>query len=164
MKQLVALLLMTAAMAWSQPAFEDDDNFPPPGDRGRMMGQLKLTDDQEQKIDNLNAEFQKRQIAARAQLQSLRVDLRQLFKAERPDRNRIEGKMKDVEKLAGDIRIARVGHWFDIYAMLTPEQQKIWKDRPMKGRMERGRMMMKRRMPRGRGDDERPMSPENRNE
>ena len=94
-----------------------------------MKEQLKLTDEQERKIQGLRADFEKKQIATRAQIQALRVDLRQLFAAEAPDRAKIEGTMGGIEKLNGELRVARVGHWFDIYALLTADQRKIWKER-----------------------------------
>jgi Spy/CpxP family protein refolding chaperone len=72
--------------------------------------------------------MQKAMIENRAKIQEARVDLKGLFKADNPDRAAIEKKMSEINDLQFKGKLAFVGHLFGVRDLLTPEQQKIWKE------------------------------------
>ncbi len=130
MKSLVAaLFFLIPLLAFSQPGG-------PPGDRpnrpermeGRMMDHLKLTDEQRPKFQKLHSDMMKKQIALRADLQTRRVELADLLNADNPDKTNIDAKLTEISKLRGDLTINHADFWFAVNKILTPEQQKVWKD------------------------------------
>ncbi|HVN47521.1 MAG TPA: Spy/CpxP family protein refolding chaperone, partial [Bacteroidota bacterium] len=93
----------------------------------QMMGKLKLTDEQKKEIDKIVFDAEKQAIAQRAKVATARLELRQLFKADNPDKSAIEKKINEVTDLSTQLHINRVEGWFTINKLLTPDQQKIWK-------------------------------------
>ena len=131
---------------------EDDNADMSPMEHGMMMQHLKLTDDQEKQVGKLHDELEKKQIELSSKMQSMRVDLRGLFRDEKPDQGKIESMISGISKLQTEMKLAHVGFWFSVNKLLTPEQQQKWKHHAMMmgtGQM-RGRtpmpMMMKHRM------------------
>jgi Spy/CpxP family protein refolding chaperone len=157
MKKIFLLLLFSAAVAWAQPQTEDlamlpppddgpmidnvlmpptQDELPPPGDDmmmpgfagGRIMEKLNLTSEQEKQFGKLQSEMQKEQIDLRSKMQSLRIDVRDLFREDNPDQRKIESKLDEIDKLQTKTRKNHLDFWFNVNKMLTPDQQKIWKE------------------------------------
>lgn len=126
MKNLLLLFLLFSTVAWAQPRRMGDG----PPVRG-MMEKLKLTYDQSQQLGKLHSELEKKQIAVRAKIQTLRVDVRDAFGDDKPDRAKIESKINEITKLQGEMKTSHLALWFDVNKILTPEQQKIWKEAPM---------------------------------
>lgn len=91
------------------------------------MDQLKLTDDQKSEFQTLQSTMMKKQIALRADIQTKRVELRDLIGADLPEQQKIEAKQKEISALRGDQAVNRTDFWFAVNKILTPEQQKIWK-------------------------------------
>lgn len=142
LKQTLSLVLLTmfaSAIAFSQE--------PPKRPRGEMMGQrlmerLNLSDDQKNHIEKLRTDFQKQQIGQRAKVQTAAVELRQLLRAENPDKAAIEKKINEVSQLRAQLQTARVHHMLNVRKVLTPEQQKMVRE-AVKGRV-KGRLMERR--------------------
>jgi Spy/CpxP family protein refolding chaperone len=149
MKRILGVLVLTLAfgaagvMAQPEPAPRAPMH---PQMHWQMMAKLKLTDQQKQEMAKLRDEFQKKMIAQRARIQSLRVDLRSEIAADTPDRAAIEKTTKGISDLQAQEKMDLIDHLFAVRSMLTPDQQKIFKqemmDRmsEMRGQM-RGRMM-----------------------
>lgn len=95
------------------------------------MEKLNLTDDQRKQVDKLHSDLQKRQIALRAKIQSARVDVQDAFREDKPDRAKIEAKLSEITKAQGEMKNNHVAFWFDVSKILTPDQQKLWKQTPM---------------------------------
>ncbi len=94
----------------------------------KVIGKLNLTEAQKKDVDKIRFESEKQAIAQRAKLATARVDLRQLLKAENPDRSAIEKKMNEIADLGVQQHMTRVDEWFSINKLLTPDQQKTWKE------------------------------------
>ena len=118
---VIAVLLMTSsARLAAQP---DEMNA-----YQKYIGKLNLTEAQKKDVDKIKFDTEKQAIAQRAKLATARVDLRQLLKAENPDRSAIEKKMNEIADLGVRQHMIRVDAWFSINKLLTPDQQKTWKE------------------------------------
>lgn len=134
MMKVVLFVLLATTVAFAQPRRMMHDR--PMGQRmmhEAVVEKLKLTDDQEKQFGKLHAELEKKQIALRSKVQTLRVELRELFNEDKPDRGKIESKIGEISKLQNEMKLNHVGLWFDVSKILTPEQQEIWKERPLGG-------------------------------
>lgn len=155
LKQTLSLLLLTAFV--STFAFSQNPPVRPRGDMmgPRLMERLNLSDDQKNQIEKLRTDFQKQQIAQRAKVQTAAVELRQLLRAENPDKAAIEKKIQEVAQLRAQLQTARVNHMLNVRKVLTPEQQKMVreavKERARGWFMERRQRMMREFGPRFRG-------------
>lgn len=93
----------------------------------KYIGKLNLTETQKKDVDKIKFDTEKQAIAQRAKLATARVDLRQLLKAENPDRSAIEKKLNEIADLGVQQHMIRVDAWFSINKLLTPDQQKTWR-------------------------------------
>ena len=91
-----------------------------------IMRRLNLNDEQKDKVSQLHSDLQRKQIDLRAKISELRVDVRELFRAQQPDQAKIDDAIEKIAKLQTDMKHARLAFWFDVNKNLTPEQQKIW--------------------------------------
>ena len=97
-----------------------------PGMRERrmeMMRELDLSKDQHQKMADLREKQERAAIRMRADLQTARLDLRRLMRAEKSDRMAINRQIDRMAQLRADMQKARVGMMLDMRGVLTPEQQ-----------------------------------------
>lgn len=115
-----------------------------------MLKKLNLTADQQKQFDASRDGMTKQMIDHRAKMQTARLELQQLLKADAPERAAIEKKMKEIADLGVKGQLIRVDHWFAVNKILTPEQQKEWKNALEHGpQMVREGMMQRMK---GRGD------------
>lgn len=113
--------------------------------RRERIEDLKMTDAQEEQFEKLMLAHRRKMIDTRAKLQQKRLDIHELMNAEKPDRSAIEKGLKAVSDVQYQQKLDRIDHWFSINAILTPEQQKIWKKHPgPMGRDMRGQKGMMR--------------------
>lgn len=117
---LMAGLVLFTGVAMAQPG------------QGRGMGmrivdELNLTDQQQKQVDQIHNDAMKQGIDRRAELAKARVDLQQLARADNPDQALMSKKVKEIESLRSEMTSHRLNTWFAINKILTPEQQKIWK-------------------------------------
>jgi Spy/CpxP family protein refolding chaperone len=132
---VAAALVMVSAGLYSQPAEGK-------GPR-KFIEQLKLTVEQKKDFDKIHVDMEKQEIAQKAKNETARVELRQLFKADSPDKSAIEKKLNEIAGLEVQMHMIKVNLWFDVNKLLTPEQQKIWKKALEHGsEMEHGKMGM----------------------
>jgi Spy/CpxP family protein refolding chaperone len=154
MKKIFVLLFLFSLISFAQEErvvvreIESDDDemgMPMPrGGHGMMMKQLNLSDDQQKQFDKLHDEMEKKQIDLRAKVKSLRVDLKGLFRDDKPDQAKIESKIAEISKLQTEMKLAHIGFWFNVNKLLNAEQQKVWKRHAMMmGREKMNGMMHK---------------------
>ncbi|MFZ5899155.1 MAG: Spy/CpxP family protein refolding chaperone [Bacillota bacterium] len=131
---LVACLLLLAAgsAAWAA-------DVPLPGqDRWiNLVEALGLTDQQAEKMRQLNEEHFKSQNVKRNQIQELMFQLRQLSFERNPDMNKVRALQDQIFKLRSEMRDNAFKHRTEMRSILTPDQQVKWDS--MRGqRMSRG--------------------------
>jgi Spy/CpxP family protein refolding chaperone len=133
----IAMLILAVSTAPAQPG-------PGPGAMRRqgnpekmMMGALNLTGQQKTDVQKLHADMERSMVKVQSAVRLARIDLRQLLDAEKLDRNAIEKKVREVSNLQQEAKTALIDHLFAVYAMLTPEQQKTFKEH-MARRLEDG--------------------------
>lgn len=103
------------------------------GPRGPRLDRLQLTETQEKQIEELRLAHQKNMVQIRSKIEDARIDLRSLMNAEKPDRGAIEKTLGTISDQEHQMKLAWTGHWFTVNALLTPEQQEIWRDGLGKG-------------------------------
>ena len=107
-----------------------------------MMEKLNLTDEQTKKFEDIHYQHQKKAITMRAEIESARLDLGRLMRADEPDRRAIEAQIDKVSQARVGLEKDRVGQMLEMRALLTPEQRKTWREMHggmgMPGGMHRG--------------------------
>ncbi len=93
-----------------------------------MLNKLNLTDSQKDQISKLRYQFQKQQIQTRAKIADARLDLRQLLRSDSPDRSAVEKAVGAIADIQRQQKLNLVDHLFAVRAILTPEQQKTFKE------------------------------------
>ncbi len=88
-----------------------------------LRERLGITEEQASKIQSAQSRFVKQQIQHRADLRVKRMELAELMRAENPDRAAIEKKLREVNELELQGRLAGVDHHLAMRNMLTPEQR-----------------------------------------
>jgi Spy/CpxP family protein refolding chaperone len=101
--------------------------------RDEMIKKLKLTDQQKDKIKDLRTAFQMSIVDLRADLQKSRIDLKALKSKDNLNRDEVVAAVGKVNSSRDAISLAVANHMFDVYQVLTPEQQKIWKENARHG-------------------------------
>lgn len=121
----LALLAAPAAM----PAMAD------PGGRGahpgkaehhmnRMFGQLNLTADQKSRMQAIRAKNRDANKAAHASLGKKWQELSALMRSASSTRDQALSKQREINALQAQLAESRVSTWFEMRAILTPEQLK----------------------------------------
>ncbi|MEW6511544.1 MAG: Spy/CpxP family protein refolding chaperone [Bacteroidota bacterium] len=125
---LAVIMMAALTMAAAQP---DPDPRPMPGrhnPEAMMFERLNLTDQQKSDVRKLHADMERAAVKTQASIRLARIDLRQLLGADKLDRTAIEKKVKEISGLQQEVKSALIDHLFAVYALLTPEQQKIFKE------------------------------------
>ena len=91
--------------------------------RMERMRELDLSKEQQEKIADLREKQAYRAIRMRADLQSARLDLRRLMRAEKADRVAINRQIDRLAQMRAELAKARVGTMLDIRSLLSPEQR-----------------------------------------
>ena len=149
---VLVLSLCLTAIGYSQPARQDNKPGRPMMKMAGMQKmeifkKLNLTDQQKGKIGDLKIAFQKKMIDLKADLQKSKLDLKELRQKSELNRNDVIAAVEKINKSRDAISIAVANHMMDVYEVLTPEQQKIWKENaPNFKMMRRGHRMMQHQM------------------
>lgn len=85
---------------------------------------LRLSGEQVKKLEQLRDNFQRLSIRTEADTRILDLDIAALLDNPSVDVSKVEQKIREVEKLRADLRIARVRAVEQAKAVLTPEQRK----------------------------------------
>ncbi len=88
----------------------------------RYQDELGLTAEQVRNLEQLRADFDRESIRKDADLRIAQRDLEALLDAERVDVRQAEGKIREIERLRADLRIARIRTIEKGKAELSPEQ------------------------------------------
>jgi len=151
-------LALIAVAALTMTAFAQPGRGPQPRPEMRpaheaLIEKLNLNETQKNQMKKLHLDLMKKQTALRSKIQTLRLEIQEQFLADKVDRAAIEKNLKAISDAQHQMKLNMLAHWFDVNAMLTPEQQKIWKEAPgivgqrMRQGMREGmrHMMMQRR-------------------
>ncbi len=142
---LLVLALAGGTTGLAQPD-PDAHHRPDPGHgHGKFMEKLGLSEKQKTDIGALRTEMEKTMVGIDAKIKLARIDLKALVAADSPDQGAIEGKLKEINDLQFQAKKAHVDHLFAVFALLTPEQKKTFKDQMMRGLAGGGMHPMMRR-------------------
>ncbi|HEY6866059.1 MAG TPA: Spy/CpxP family protein refolding chaperone [Candidatus Eisenbacteria bacterium] len=90
--------------------------------RADLLRELDLSKEQRDKIAELRDKQQRSTIRARADLQTARLDLRRLIRADKPDRAAIDRQIDRMAQIRSEMQKSRVAMMLDMRSVLTPEQ------------------------------------------
>ncbi len=125
MKRLIFLMIISTSMMFAQPRWGED---PPTFQWKGICEKLNLSEDQQKQFDKMQSDMQKKQIDLRSKIQSLHIDIKDIFKDDDPDKGKIESKLNEITKLQTEIRKNHLDFWFGVYKILKPDQRKVWKE------------------------------------
>lgn len=142
---IIAAVAVALTTTFAQPAGSPQRPKDRPRPEEGFIKKLNLTDAQELQMKKLRIELMKKQTQLHSRIQTFRLDTKELFLAEKLDRNAIEKNMKGISDAQEQIKLNLLDHWFAVNAILTPDQQKTWRKAPMEFEKQmrgRGRQMM----------------------
>ena len=123
---------------------------------------MGLTDDQATRLHQIMVETRKAAIKTKADLAVRRIELRELLKADKPDRDTVMKKVQEVSDLTGQLMQQHVQALLSAKTILTPEQQKKIREFSASHRMgQQGTQWRGARRPGMRGGPGRPPMPPN---
>jgi Spy/CpxP family protein refolding chaperone len=97
-------------------------------ERAAMAEKLNLTDQQKKDMQKLRIEMEKKNTPLASQIRLARLEIQQLMLSDNPDKAKIEKQMKEVSDLELKMKLNGLDHAFAMKNILTPEQQKIWRE------------------------------------
>ncbi|MBN2577314.1 MAG: Spy/CpxP family protein refolding chaperone [Deltaproteobacteria bacterium] len=98
------------------------------GGPGRRFAALDLTAAQQHQIALLRAAAVKQSEPLRVQMGQKLDELRNLWRADQPDRSAIAQKQAELDTLRAKQRAIRTEFRYQVHAVLTPEQRSKWAD------------------------------------
>jgi Spy/CpxP family protein refolding chaperone len=111
--------------ALAQPPEHRHSRFAHDGDHlQRMLQQLDLNEGQQNTVQTLLRTHAKERIRLRAEIDSMRVDLRQQLRADAVDLNSVKSALQAIAAKEVDLHMVHFTLLHDIRQVLTPEQQK----------------------------------------
>jgi Spy/CpxP family protein refolding chaperone len=90
----------------------------------RIKAALGLTDQQSDKLRQILVDTEKSTVKARADLQVHQIELRELLRADKPDRDAVIKKAQEISDLRGQQMKLHLVALLSAKEVLTPEQQK----------------------------------------
>jgi Spy/CpxP family protein refolding chaperone len=90
----------------------------------RNREKIGLSDDQVKKLEQLRSDFEKETIRNEADIRVAEIDLNNLLQAPSADMPKIEVKIREIERLRADLRIARIRAIDKGKALLSTDQRK----------------------------------------
>jgi len=130
MKTRTATALLAAMLA-AGTLFAQPGPGAPPADRPKreaIMEKLQLTDQQKDQMAKLRTQFQKSNEELASKLRLNRIDLRDLLQADKPDKAAVQKNVTASSDIQQKMKLNLVDHLFAVREILTPQQQKVWKD------------------------------------
>ena len=110
----------------------------PHGKMDRMFDKLNLSAEQREKIKTLRQQGQERMKTQHQQLMAKRRELNELVRSAGSTREQAIAKQREVNAIQNQVAEARMNTWFDMRAVLTPEQLKQFEQlKPQKGERKR---------------------------
>ncbi|MBF8297083.1 MAG: Periplasmic heavy metal sensor [Bacteroidetes bacterium] len=144
----VAVLLALSTFAFAQPPSERGQRDRMMDRRENLMHDLKLTDQQDSQVKKLHLDLERKQAQIQSKIRLAHLDLKEMYLSDKLDRSAIEKSVSQISDLQKQMKLNFVGFWFSVNEILTPEQQKAWKNHlgqmaggmreRMRGRMQHG--------------------------
>jgi Spy/CpxP family protein refolding chaperone len=94
----------------------------------RMIRELNLTPEQQEKMKAAREREQRKAIQTRADIQLARLDLRKLMQADKPDQKAIDAQIDRISGLRTSLEKSHVATMIEFRASLTPDQQRKLKE------------------------------------
>lgn len=88
-----------------------------------MMGKFKLTDEQQEKIDALHLDLDKKLVPLKSELGIKQAELDALMVQENPSEKAVNGKIKEIGDLKTKMHTLMSGMVLKVRLVLTPEQR-----------------------------------------
>jgi Spy/CpxP family protein refolding chaperone len=124
---IASFLLVWTSVGFAQPGPQDR-----PGQRmerrHQFRDQLSLSEDQEAQMKQMHLDLEKKQTQLQPKIRLARIAMKEAMLADQPDRGVFEKNIKAITDLQLEMKMNRLDHWFKVYKLLTPEQQRIWKE------------------------------------
>jgi Spy/CpxP family protein refolding chaperone len=92
-------------------------------DNPRVRTTLGLSDEQAGRLRQVMVEAEKSALKTRADLGVRQIELRELLRADQPDRGAVTKKVQEISELRGQMMQQRIDSLLASKAILTPEQQ-----------------------------------------
>jgi Spy/CpxP family protein refolding chaperone len=93
-------------------------------DNGRIKAYLNLTDPQVDRLRQVLVETEKSAVKTRAEMAVAGIELRELLRADKPDREAVMKKVQEISNLRAELMKQHVEALLAAKSLLTPEQQK----------------------------------------
>jgi Spy/CpxP family protein refolding chaperone len=90
----------------------------------RMRTELGITDQQADRLRQIAVDTEKFTVKTRAEIVVRNMELRELLRADKPEREAVMKKVQEISDLRGQIMKQRIDSLLATKAALTPEQQK----------------------------------------
>jgi Spy/CpxP family protein refolding chaperone len=94
----------------------------------RNRERLGLSSEQAKRLEQLRDDFQKESIRKEADLRVAEMDLNSLLEAQPVDLSKVDAKVREIERLRADLRLARIRAVEKGKEQLTPDQRKKLQD------------------------------------
>jgi Spy/CpxP family protein refolding chaperone len=118
---IMLLIAISSADAQRGPMWQDED--------------LNLTDQQQQKLEDLRFQHQKAMIQKNANLKEAKLEMRNMMQKTEVDEKTILAKQKQISTLKSEIAEARLKHRLEMRKVLNKEQlEKMMKNQRKMGR------------------------------
>jgi Spy/CpxP family protein refolding chaperone len=102
----------------------------PAGNCCESKEDLKLSPEQEKKLQSLKLNFEKEITKLSSEIRTQQLELQELWTADTPDENKINTKIDEIAKLRAEIEKKRTSHLLEVKKVLTEEQWSKFKSRP----------------------------------
>jgi Spy/CpxP family protein refolding chaperone len=106
-------------------------------DNDQFRAKINLTDDQAGRLRQIVVNTEKSAIETRAQMAVDGIELREMLRADKPDRDAVMKKVEQISSLRGQMMKDGVQAILEAKTVLTPEQQKQFREL-MESRFSRG--------------------------
>jgi Spy/CpxP family protein refolding chaperone len=125
--RILAIVTIISALLVSQDLFAQEVMIQKRDrDRVKVHQKLNLTEEQQQKIDELRLGHQKEMIDLRANLAKKKLELSELKMKGNYTREQFLNKVNEINSAKNKIAIAQANHRMDVYQLLDDNQKKEW--------------------------------------
>ncbi len=124
-------LILAGLFAAPHAGAQGHHGAPGGGIMGGMLGkllnpqaieELELTDDQVNKLEDLQSAHEKEMLDAKQNIERARLNLKELMKDDDPSESKIKAKIREIGSLRTDMQLTQVDVFFAVRNILTDEQ------------------------------------------
>ena len=113
-----ASLLLSSVLASAQPCRPG-----PFWQHPELVEKMELTDKQQDQIENLFLDMEKKRIELRADIELTQLELREAMDSPKPDEGKVRKLVKEIGTMKTDLHMTRIDQQLGLKKILTPEQQ-----------------------------------------